>query len=192
MAAHAYHPSICEVDKRIPGACCSAHLTTSVSSLQVLFSETEMKNSKGRYLSCVFCLSPPPPTPSTHTEGVGGLELSNCWRFTFHLLCGTVQYIEHRNESFVFVVVCWFLFRGVVDLFLFLFFIPVWWSHQQTSKICRLCSLYSTTTVTHYPQHSRSCHSMRRWSHHLEISSTTVWEESDKNKMEFNCVCVCV
>lgn len=60
-------------------------------------------------------------------------------------------------------------------------------TNKLQTKICQLCSLYSTATVTHYPQRSGSRRSLRRRSHHLEISSATVSEEKRvKNKIEFN------
>lgn len=56
-------------------------------------------------------------------------------------------------------------------------------TNKLQTKICQLCSLYSTATVTHYPQRGE-LPLMRRRSHHLEISSATVSEEKRELKIK--------
>lgn len=58
-------------------------------------------------------------------------------------------------------------------------------TNKLQTKICQLCSLYSTATVIHYPQRGgRELPLMRRRSHHLEISSATVSEEKRELKIK--------
>lgn len=70
---------------------------------------------------------------------------------------------------------------------LFLFFTPVWWSHQQTSNK----DMPTMFTIQYSHSHTLPTAGrggelplMRRRSHHLEISSATVSEEKRELKIK--------